>query len=273
VARLCPAEPGGGQWRRARLYRGGPPRYQKWKGYGHQRQTIANAKLVVPVGKAELSGYVSYSDRREVDYQDLSLDMLNRLGYKWDNISSNYALAVKVADVAANNGYSGATATNPSAGTAWPAPFANADDAYYSGGGLRKDTLAWVGAKSALGGTFTGEVKAYYHHNDGRGLWWTPYVNSPNGIPLSLRTTEYKIDRGGLFGCLGRSGRAQADVGGWWNTTASTRPAAIMRWPAAPIRSGPARLADQPVCHAMGIQLQDRNPAILCAGHGESWAL
>jgi hypothetical protein len=84
----------------ARLYRGGPPRNVKWKGYGQQRQTLVNAKIVVQGGRAEVSAYGSYSDRAEVDYQDLSLEMLGRLGYNWDNISNNYALAVKVADVA-----------------------------------------------------------------------------------------------------------------------------------------------------------------------------
>lgn len=193
----------------------------KWKGYGQQRQTLVNAKIVGDLGATQLSAYGSYSDRAEVDYQDLSLDMLNRLGYKWDNISNNYALAVKVADVAANNGYSGAVPTNPSAGTAWPAPFANADDAYYSGGGLRKDFLGWVGAKTQFSEKFSGEIKGYYHDNKGRGLWWTPYVNSPNGIPLSLRTTEYAIKRGGIFGHIdGEIGAHKLTVGGWWEHNA-----------------------------------------------------
>jgi iron complex outermembrane receptor protein len=189
----------------------------KWKGYGQQRQHMVNAKAVLPVGKTDLSAYASYSDRREVDYQDMSLEMLGRLGYNWDNLSNNYALAVKVADVAANNGYSGATATNPSAGTAWPSPMTSADDAYYSGGGLRKDTLLWLGSKSAIGSNFTLESKAYYHNNKGRGLWWTPYVNSPNGVPLSLRTTEYGINRNGFFANLsGDLGNHHVVFGGWW---------------------------------------------------------
>lgn len=194
----------------------------KWKGYGQQRQHMVNAKAVMPVGRAEVSGYFSYSDRREVDYQDMSLGMIGRLGYNWDNLSNNYAKAVQIADVAANNGYSGAVATNPSAGTAWPQPVANADDAYYSGGGLRKDTLGWIGVKSPLGDSgFKGELKGYYHDNQGRGLWWTPYVNSPNGIPLSLRTTEYRIDRGGLFGDIsGEIANHKLTVGGWWEHNA-----------------------------------------------------
>ena len=193
----------------------------KWKGYGQQRQHLVNAKAVLPVGQAEIAGYVSYSSRREVDYQDLSLEMLNRLGYNWDNVSNDYALAVRLADIGANNGYTGAVATNPAAGTAWPSPITNGDDAYYSGGGLRDDLLTWVGVKSPLGQNVSVDIKGYYHDNNGRGLWWTPYVNSPNGIPLSLRTTEYGIRRGGVFGTVkGEFGPQTIIVGAWWEHNA-----------------------------------------------------
>lgn len=193
----------------------------KWKGFGAQRQNLVNAKAIVPVGQVEFSGYFSHSDRREVDYQDLSLEMIRRLGYNWDNVSNNYPFAVRLADIGANNGYTGATSTNPAAGTAWPAPITNGDDAYYSGGGLRRDTLGWIGAKAPLGEHVTAELKAYYHKNDGRGLWWTPYVNSPNGIPLSLRTTEYGINRGGLFGHVNAElGIQTLTFGGWWEHNA-----------------------------------------------------
>jgi iron complex outermembrane receptor protein len=218
---------------------------EKWKAMATSARRWSTPRRGAG-GQGRSVGLRLYSDRAEVDYQDLSLEMLGRLGYNWDNISNNYALAVKVADVAANNGYSGAVATNPSAGTAWPAPFKNADDAYYSGGGLRKDTLAWLGVKSALGGKFTGEVKAYYHHNDGRGLWWTPYVNSPNGIPLRCAPPNTDRPRRPVRQCFGRNRQPKLTIGGWWEQMASTRPAAIMPWPAAPIRPGPARLAGNP---------------------------
>lgn len=48
---------------------------EKWKGDGKQRTLMVNAKGVLPLGgSTELDGYVSYSDRAEQDYQDLSLD-------------------------------------------------------------------------------------------------------------------------------------------------------------------------------------------------------
>jgi iron complex outermembrane recepter protein len=52
----------------------------KWKGFGRQYQHVANAKGVINVGAAKVTGYRGFSDRREQDYQDLSLDIIRRLG-------------------------------------------------------------------------------------------------------------------------------------------------------------------------------------------------
>lgn len=173
----------------------------KWKGEGKQRQWMVSAKGVLPLGAATLDAYITHSDRAEQDYQDLSLEMINRLGYDWDNFGpSNYALAVQVADIGANRGDSGTTPLNPAAGTVYPAPIASLDDAYYDASGLRRDTLGALGLSVPLGDTATFKVKGYYHKNEGQGTWGTPYVNSPTGVPMAVRTTEYAIDRYGVFG-------------------------------------------------------------------------
>jgi len=172
----------------------------KWKGDGEQHQFLANAKAVVPVGDVTVDAYISHSDRAEQDYQDLSLGMINRLGYDWDNFGpSNYALAIQVADIGANRGDSGTTPLNPAAGTVYPSPIASLDDAYYDASGLRRDTLGAVGLSTPLSDQVTVAIKGYYHHNEGQGTWGTPYVNSPTGVPMAVRTTEYEIDRQGVF--------------------------------------------------------------------------
>jgi iron complex outermembrane receptor protein len=189
----------------------------KWKGGGKQRNWIINAKAIVPIGGAELDGYMSYSDRAEQDYQDLSLEQIRRLGYNWDNFFPNFALAVQVADIGANRGETGATRLNPSAGTVYPAPITNVDDAYYDASGLRKDTLGALGLKVPLGENITFRAKGYYHENDGQGTWGTPYVPSPNGVPLSIRTTEYDLKRKGIFTSLNADlGSNIITVGGWY---------------------------------------------------------
>jgi iron complex outermembrane receptor protein len=191
----------------------------KWKGFGEQKQHVVDAKLVVPVGRASLTGYFNFSDRREDDYQDLSLDIIKRLGYNVDNISNNFPLALKIAQVGANTGYTGATPTNPAAGLITPAPYANADDVYYDAGGLRQDYLGALRLDAPLGNNVTAHLTGYYHSNHGAGLWWTPYVPSPNGSQISERTTEYDIRRGGVFGSVDwNTDHNKLTVGGWYES-------------------------------------------------------
>jgi iron complex outermembrane receptor protein len=190
----------------------------KWKGDGKQRQLNINAKGILPLGGVTLDGLITYSDRAEQDYQDLSLDQIKRLGYNADNFGpGQYALAVQVADIAANRGDTGTTPLNPAAGTTYPAPIGTVDDAYYDASGLRRDTLAAVGLTAPLSSAITFKAKAYLHHNSGQGTWGTPYVNSPTGVPMALRTTEYNINRKGLFGSLNADlGMNNLTVGGWY---------------------------------------------------------
>ena len=191
----------------------------KYKGQGTQDQHMINAKLVVPVGDAQFDAWFSYSDRREQDYQDMSLSMLSRLGYDWDNSYPDYASAILYADIGNNRGETGAPISNAGAGTVYPGNVTTVDDAYYDASGLRKDTVAAIGFKSPLGENVDLALRAYYHHNKGAGLWATPYVPSPNGVPISIRTTEYQIDRGGLFGKLTWEYRGnKLSVGGWYET-------------------------------------------------------
>ncbi|MCH7628278.1 MULTISPECIES: TonB-dependent receptor [Novosphingobium] len=194
----------------------------KWKGDGEQRQWAVNAKAIVPVGDVDFDGFFSHSDRAEQDYQDLSLDMIKRLGLNWDNLGPNkYALAVQIAEVGANRGDTltalNTTPFNPAAGTTYPSPVASADDAYYDASGLRRDTLGAIGVTAPFGGAFTLKLKAYHHRNDGQGTWGTPYVASPSGVNMALRTSEYTLRRSGLFGSIAADlGMNQITVGGWY---------------------------------------------------------
>jgi iron complex outermembrane recepter protein len=205
----------------------------KWKGFGKQRAHNVNAKVVADIGEGKLTGFFSFSDRAEQDYQDLSLEQIRRLGFNNDNISNNFPLAVLIADVANNidlrNNTTGALGgdglsditgnapTNPAAGTAFPAPYTNIDDVYFDASGLRRDYLGSLGYATPLGENLTFAVKGYYHSNHGQGTWWTPYVPTPGGAPISVRTTEYDIRRGGVFGTItGEFGINKLRVSGWY---------------------------------------------------------
>ena len=205
----------------------------KYKGEGTQDQHIVNFKGVLPVGEGELDAWFSYSDRREQDYQDMSLDMLDRLGYDWDNTFPDYDRANLYADIANNidnvNNSTGAAGpdglsditglapSNPAAGNVFPDGVTTLDDAYYDASGLRKDTLAALGYKTPIGDGGHAAIKGYYHHNEGMGLWGTPYTPSPSGVPMSIRTTEYDISRWGVFASAGfELGFNDVSFGGWY---------------------------------------------------------
>jgi iron complex outermembrane receptor protein len=156
----------------------------KWRGQGEQRQDQFNLKYVKDFGENRLSAFINTSNRREVDYQDMSLEMVNRLGYQWDNYYPDFAAALQ------------------SAKGVWTHGETSMDDAYYAGSGLRKDTLAGVTLDAKLADKLNLKTTVYHHKNDGRGLWFTPYTPSPDGTPVSLRTTEYAIKRSGLNAVL-----------------------------------------------------------------------
>ncbi len=201
-ARINFGEPGGARGFVSGTYHNA----EKWKGGGYQRNWMINAKGVVPIGEAVIDAYFSYSDRAEQDYQDLSLEMIRRLGYDHDNFFPNYAAAVAAA------------------GNLFVAPINNRDDSYYDASGLRKDALGSLGLSTPIGEALTFKLKGYYHDNKGQGTWGTPYVPSPNGVPLSVRTTEYDIKRSGVFGSLrAEIGVQELTVGAWYENNDFTQ--------------------------------------------------
>ena len=101
----------------------------KWKGNGRQRSHQINAKFVQPIGSSTLTVLVNASDRREQDYQDLSLKMIGRLGYKVGNLFADFQLAKQIARV------------YQSGDKVYPAPYTSIDDAYYDVSGLRRDLI------------------------------------------------------------------------------------------------------------------------------------
>lgn len=198
----------------------------KWKGEGEQRHQQINFKAVQPIGEGSLTGWLNWSERREQDYQDMSLEMLSRLGYGWDNISDNWPLALRVAEVGNNRGDTGVSPRFPSFGTTYPAPIISPDDAYYDASGLRDDLIGAVTLRLPVGEAFDFQATAYGHDDEGQGLWFTPYVASPNyGVagaagddaPISIRTTEYDLKRYGVVAsATWRLGAHSVNAGLWY---------------------------------------------------------
>jgi len=176
----------------------------KWKGDGVQRQDQVNSKIVLPVGESfKVTGFLNYSNRRENDYQDQSFANLSALGWNNDNISDNWPLAVQIADAYQHS-------------TPYPAPYTSAWQTYYNAAGLRKDTLGGLKADWDITSNLHLKVTGYGHRNDGQGLWWTPAVPTPGGAAISIRTTEYKIRRGGIVSSLDWTLDRHEIEGGFW---------------------------------------------------------
>jgi iron complex outermembrane receptor protein len=195
----------------------------KWRGHGDigQNNWQLNGKLVHYMGKdGVLSIYADYSDRREVDYQDDNKVWTKKLGYNWDNYG-NWQQAIQAAYACDGYGsYPGAVANLSSSEDP-------CDAGYYGGAGLRKDVLGGISYKQALNEHWTLKLSGYGHRNDGRGLWFTPYVPTYNDIytdtytsfvsPITERTSEYAITRGGVVTSLAyESGKNKVEGGVWF---------------------------------------------------------
>ena len=197
---------------------------EKWTNGGQQNLEQWNVGFAQPLFGGELSGYYNTSERRETDFQDTSLDMIRRLGYAWDNFAPNWTLANQIADIANNRGDTGAPVTNAGAGTVYPAPIATVDDAYFDASGLRDDNLGRLTYETSIGDNIEVSGTIYKHDQEGQGIWFTPYV-SPfsfgGGVagvtsPISVRTTEYDMDRLGGFADLAVTLGAHRIETGFW---------------------------------------------------------
>ena len=202
----------------------------KWRGHGDIGQNYwqLNGKVVHYIGSGGvLSAFADVSDRREVDYQDDNKVWVQKLGYNWDNFG-NWAQSVQAAWACDGAGPYPAPVNSLNLATDDPC-----DAGYYGGSGLRKDTIGGVSYKQALTSRLTFKLTGYGHHNDGRGLWFTPYLPTYQNVyapstatilsPISLRTSEYGINRAGFLTSLAyEDGRNKIEGGLWlegekWN--------------------------------------------------------
>lgn len=206
----------------------------KWKGGSEQRAFQIDTKWVLPIGQGSLTAFFDHSERREQDYQDLSIAMINAGGYNIDNFQPNYAAAIGVASVLNNmalylngtldpsSGYWTGNGTNPYLAYG----VANPDVSYYYGAGVRDDNLGAIKLELPINDMISLNANVYHHDDKGQGLWVTPYTVSPNfgvvgatsdNAPLSIRTTEYDIDRNGISaGLVLNLGQHKVSGGVWY---------------------------------------------------------
>lgn len=173
----------------------------KWKGEGPQQQWQFNGKALYQHDDWSVSAYAATSRREETDYADLSLESQQRLGWDWDNYQGDWQRAID----AARGNYQGAVNS--------------LDDAYYLGRGLRDDDLAALTLNWSLSPDIEFKLQGYYHRNEGQGHWATPYAPSSPTVPISMRTTEYDIERHGFMPSLTWTFDAHTLSAGIWTET------------------------------------------------------
>jgi iron complex outermembrane receptor protein len=189
----------------------------KWRGAGPIRQSYFqfNAKIEKNVGSSGmLTFYADYSNRQEVDYQDDNKVWVQKLGYNWDNFG-DWGESIQAAYACDG------LAPYPTQISALSSSEDQCDAGYYAAGGLRKDFLGYVKYATALTSHVSWKTTLYGHHNDGTGLWFTPYVPTYDASltfvsPISERTSEYRIARGGVVSALTHEIGHNTIEGGLW---------------------------------------------------------
>ena len=188
----------------------------KWKGGGDQKQTQFNTKAVYDFGTGNrITALWTTSRRDEVDYVDLSLAGQRNAGWDWDNYAPNWTNAVN----AANCLYGKTPCSLPAVNGPVTADDANdnIDAAYYLGRGVRDDNLASLAGDFAINESVSAHVQGYYHNDRGQGHWFSPYQPSSASVPISIRTTEYGIDRAGVLASLAWDiGIHRLEAGFWY---------------------------------------------------------
>jgi hypothetical protein len=228
-------------------------RGDKWKGEGEQRQRQWNLKWVKQWEGHRASAFLNTSDREEVDYQDFSLNMLNRLGDRWDNFYPDFDAALNASRQLCGNGGS---------------PYVTrCDDAYYAGAGLRRDRLAGASLDLQLSPSLLWRNTVYRHRNDGRGLWFTPYTASPDGTPISVRTTEYGIARQGwVASAEWELGAHKLKAGLWLERNHFDQARRFLRR-VTPGHPGPVSLPQPGLPDGLGLRFRHRHPPVLAVRH------
>jgi iron complex outermembrane receptor protein len=204
----------------------------KWKSAGQRDQKYYqfNTKVEQFIGsKGMLTFYADYDNRAEVDYQDLNKVWASKLGYRWDNYG-NWGQALQAANaynaIEGNHVFAGIPTTFPypvNTLQSSPTDLSNdpEDAGYFGGGGLRKDFLTYLKYQTAITSHLNLKTTIYGHTNKGVGTWYTPYDptydNTGTEIsPISMRTSEYGIQRGGVVSSLSYETARNTLEGGVW---------------------------------------------------------
>ncbi|MFK3651208.1 TonB-dependent receptor [Lysobacter enzymogenes] len=187
--------------------------------HDNQDQSQVNLKAVYHFGDGNrLSAFVSSAETSQANYAYLSKALLARgADWDWNLYKPDWQRALNAAYCAPKP---------------WPAnkagdrrckfesPAATIDDAYYASRALRTDHLAALAGEFNLGEGLRLNAQTYYHDDRGQGHWWSPgnwsYPNTAKEIPISIRSTNYGINRAGAMASLDWELGIHRLQGGFW---------------------------------------------------------
>ena len=177
-----------------------------WKRNGTQFMQQVNGKFLQPIGKSsDITAFFNWSDVHQNNYQDLSPEMIDKVGTRVDNFGTG-----KAGYLAAYNAAQGR----------FPAAYASLSDpldaSYYDSVTNSEDKLGYIRSNFALTKNLRWTTSFYGHSEDAQTMWSTPYFPSPNGAPMSYLGKIPDIQRFGILSSLQYTLGKHHLAGGVW---------------------------------------------------------
>jgi iron complex outermembrane receptor protein len=162
-----------------------------------------NAKAVYQFDRGRITAFADTSRTSQADYAYLSKSGMGRgLGWDWNLYAPDWKRALTAAYCAPAYTVKGVK----DARCGFSGGVDNIDDAYYQSRALRRDDLYYLAGDFYPSDVVTLHGQVYHHENAGQGHWWSPgqksFPGTPQELPISIRSTNYKINRNGAIASL-----------------------------------------------------------------------
>lgn len=183
----------------------------KWKGSGSMNLDQVNFKLQQPIGQeSEADVFFDWSSARDDTYDDLSNEIISKLGTRVDYLEPNFAAAYGVANY--EQGRPGASLPPGYAQLSDPV-----DASYYNGPAVEEDYIGGMKFDLHLAPGLRWKTTFYGIGKSFGAYWPNPYLDSPDGAPIAVQNRGDNAQRfGATSDLLYRIARQDLDVGIWY---------------------------------------------------------
>ncbi|WP_425493743.1 TonB-dependent receptor [Dyella silvatica] len=176
-----------------------------------------NTKAVYQFDGGRITAFADNSRTSQADYAYLSKSGMARgLGWDWNLYAPDWRRALAAAYCAPSYNIKG----KQDGRCGYSGGVDNIDDAYYQSRALRSDDLYYLAGDFFPSDGVTIHAQVYHHENAGQGHWWSPgqksYPGTSQELPISIRSTNYKINRNGAIASLAWEIGGHHLEGGLW---------------------------------------------------------